>query len=159
MARFSKFMSLADRLDEGSIPEPNSGCLLWERGGVTDGYGTMRWQGKMRGVHILSWEQHNGRPVPPGMCICHKCDVRRCVNPAHLFLGTNAENIADKVRKGRQARHQLARGENNGHARLTAADIQTIRADARKNVDIARAFNVDPSHVSKIRSGDAWRHV
>jgi hypothetical protein len=78
-----------------TIPVPWSGCWLWE-GYVRSGYGRLR--GKS--VHRLAWEEVNG-PIPAGLSICHRCDVRLCCNPEHLFLGTNADNNRDMSAKGR----------------------------------------------------------
>jgi len=80
-------------------------CWLW-RGGVQKsktrgrgGYGWF-WLGKAQHAHRVSWLLHHG-PIPEGKCVLHRCDVRRCVNPAHLWLGTKADNNRDRDAKGR----------------------------------------------------------
>lgn len=90
----------AERLEDNSIPEPNSGCTLWF--GPTDrcGYGQLMVHGRARRATHLSLEQ-DGRAVPRGMCACHKCDTPACINPDHLFVGTQADNLADMRAKGR----------------------------------------------------------
>lgn len=80
-------------------PEALTGCWLWT-GAMQHGYGKIRVVMKDVRAHRASWEIHNG-PIPDGMCVLHKCDTPLCVNPAHLFLGTQQENIADKQSKGR----------------------------------------------------------
>jgi len=88
------------------IPEPNSGCWLWEGATLFNGYGVIGRPGKHNGnvlTHRASWEVHVGS-IPEGMYVLHRCDNRRCVLPDHLFLGTQADNLADMVSKGRSCR-------------------------------------------------------
>jgi hypothetical protein len=80
-----------------------STCWLWKGSKRPNGYGRLQVRGEVNktfGVHRLSWELHNG-PIPSGLFVCHKCDVPLCVNPEHLFLGTQLENMRDRRAKGR----------------------------------------------------------
>ena len=100
-------MTLRERFNKKWTPEPNTGCWLWMAGVDKNGYGKIsakrgRKQAHFR-AHRASWELCFGSP-PEGMLVCHRCDTAGCVNPAHLFLGTNADNMRDKVSKGRQVR-------------------------------------------------------
>jgi hypothetical protein len=85
--------SLADRIAYYSKPEPLTGCHVWH-GALLNGYGILRYQGRHQQAHRLAWTVNRG-PIPAGMILCHRCNVRRCVNPDHLALGTRADNNAD----------------------------------------------------------------
>lgn len=82
------------------VPEPNTGCWLWEGATIRSGYGRHNINGVQMGAHRASWIIHNG-DIPDGMHVCHKCDTPPCVNPDHLFLGTHADNMRDMQAKER----------------------------------------------------------
>jgi len=90
--------TLLERLESRAIPEPNSGCLLWMGSISTAGYGAMSYHGFQEAAHRLAWQAANGA-IPRGLLVCHKCDVRTCINPGHLFLGSHLDNMADRVHK------------------------------------------------------------
>lgn len=102
--------ALAARFFEKTIPEPNSGCLLWTGGSRSgDGYGMIDVAGKTYQAHRVAWQMEHG-PIPSGAYVCHRCDTPACVNVAHLFLGTQRDNVRDAWRKGR-ARNLVADAE------------------------------------------------
>ena len=106
----------------------------------------------MRKAHRVSWEHENG-PIPDGMAVCHKCDTPACVNPDHLFLGTIADNNHDMIRKGR-----MAVGDAHGQAKLSREQILkmlSLRGQMTQRA-IAQIFDINPSHVSRLFSGQAW---
>lgn len=139
----------------GSPEEDDNGCILWLGAQGRGGYGICGWRKKVWSVHRLAWINAHGE-IPNGMHVLHTCDVRHCINPAHLWLGTNADNIADKVRKGRAS---AATGTKNGNAKLTEADARAIRTDARPLREIAAEYGVSETIVSGIRRGTKWRHA
>ena len=143
-------MPLAQRLEFHSIPEPNTGCYLWIGHASRNGYGMVPWENRKISAHRVAWEVFRG-PIPSGMCVCHRCDVRLCVNPDHLFLGTHADNLKDMASKGRARPH--------GRRSLSSSQVAQIRADKRPNVRIAEAFGISPSTVSMIKIGKHHRHV
>ena len=112
------------------MPVPFSGCWLWT-GPSSDGYGDFRIGGKRILAHRLSYELHIG-PIPDGMFVCHKCDVRCCINPAHLFAGTSGDNALDMYAKGRD-RNQYSYRDScpNGH-KYTESTLQLTRRGWRQ---------------------------
>lgn len=149
------------RLEKRSIPEPNSGCLLWlgEISQGDRGYGRIRVGGKkgpLWKTHRAAWACERG-PIPEGLFVCHKCDVRSCINPAHLFLGTNADNMADMKTKGRARPGAI--GEAHHNAKLTAAQVIAIRTDRRKIKDICAEYGIKKSMVCYLRAGKFWKHL
>jgi hypothetical protein len=155
------FKPLIDRL-WSKIDCSKSDCWEWTGYRQRGGYGTMKVNGEMMLSHRASYEIHKG-VIPEGdghhgTCVLHACDNPACVNPEHLFLGTQVENIADRDAKGRVNRPS---GTKNHQAKLSPAEVEQIRSVARYhgvNVDLARRYGVAPAHISAIRSGKVWAH-
>lgn len=133
------------------------GCWLWQGMAWPDGYGAARFRGKKLRAHRMAWMLFRGE-IAPGMVVCHKCDVRACVNPDHLFLGTPAENVQDMLNKGRNRR-----GWENGRAKLTAEQVSRIKRmlaeDRMYMSEIAREFGVSQTTIRAIKTGRTWRDV
>ena len=122
-------------------------CWVWTGALTGPGYGQITVSGRKKTAHRLSWEAYNG-PAPKGMFVCHKCDNRACVNPAHLFLGTHADNMADMARKGRSYH-----GEKHHWAKLSTDDVDEIRrfySNGTPQKVLAREFGVTQGAISQI---------
>jgi hypothetical protein len=142
------------RFDDFILPEPNSGCWLFEGGEENwGGYCRIEINGKRESVHRVAYARYLG-PIPPGMCVCHRCDVRCCVNPDHLFLGTTQENTADRMRKGREAR-----GERQGLAKLTPHQVWEIRQSDLSGRALARQYQVDRATIRSVVKRKTWQHL
>lgn len=141
-----------------SVVKQENGCWLWIGLKNKKGYGQISYKSKMISVHRISWEIHNGK-VLDGMHVCHTCDVRNCVNPAHLFLGTNKDNMQDRALKGRNADKH---GENAGNSKLKEYQILEIRnlylAGTIKS-HLAEKYNVAPSTIKRIVTRQTWNHI
>jgi hypothetical protein len=128
-----------------------SSCWLWIgaiRGGGYGVLGTKRGE-KYANAHHFSWELHYG-PVPEGLQVLHKCDVRHCVNPEHLFVGTAADNMLDKAKKGRNGR-KLTRGD--------VLEIRSAIAKGNSNQILAADFGVTAQLINMIRKRKIWTEV
>lgn len=153
MPRVYKYADAKRRLEQNSIPVPECGCILW-LGRVNDmGYGRMSVNGKSEYVHRTSFALSRGE-IPPESNVLHRCDVPTCINPEHLFIGSHADNVADKVAKGRQLR-----GSDISGSKLTEADVLAIRASALGVNETARQMGVSPMTVSLLRRRKTWAHV
>lgn len=151
------FWSLTDTTYEND-------CWSWIGPKGSHGYGRFCWNGTSNTAHRFAYEQSFG-PIPKGLFACHHCDNPLCVNPIHLFAGTEADNNLDMRLKGRgSAPPDTARkpGEGNPMHKLTDTDIQEIRrrrAAGEKGRYLAKVFNVDPSTICSIHKGRSWTHV
>lgn len=131
--------------------EKSDGCWLW-RGTVAGGYGQCRSAPKVRvAAHRFSYNLHFG-PIPDGLYVCHRCDTPLCVNPAHLFLGTDSDNMRDMVSKGRHPKQRRAY-----RAKLTADQVRQVRHSTESNASLAAGLGVDDNTIANIRKGRTWR--
>ena len=138
-------LSIPEKLEKYSIPVTESGCQIWI-GATVAGYGVLQIGGKVKYAHRLSWEARNG-PIPNKLFVCHRCDIRPCINPDHLFLGTDLENIADMVAKGRHHPPTPRYALNKSDALLAKMMTGSYRS-------IARKFHVSHATISKIKAAD-----
>lgn len=137
--------------------EKTDGCWNWTAGVSEKGYGLFSVNNRNRRAHRVSYEMHC-EPIPPGMQVLHKCDNPRCVRPDHLFLGTGADNMADKVAKGREA-HVGVQGEKHPRAKLTNEQVLAIRSMSGSEGGIAGLFGVSVRAINDIRNRKSWKHI
>lgn len=148
------------RFERLTTPEPNSGCLIWLGSVARAGYGSVSHEGRVRPAHRVAWELAHGRPVPAGLSVCHKCDVRCCVNPDHLFVGTAQENTLDCLRKGRH--HNQTHPEAPHNRKLSDADVHYLRSVYRRRhpqfsiAALARQYGVEWNTMWKAVTGQSF---
>ena len=147
--------TLPERIEHYTKRTP--GCWLWIGYRDPNGYGRLQVDGKPMLAHRLSYEVHNGS-IPVGKHACHKCDNPQCVNPQHIFLGTAADNSADKISKGR-ARFGNSLGSAHGNARLTENAVREIRLSSESENDLAARYGVSGATVGSARRRKTWKHV
>lgn len=135
-----------------ALVQKGADCWLWSGFNNPKGYGNFTIEsGRVVLSHRFAYEISVG-VIPEGSCVLHRCDTPACVNPAHLFIGSKADNNADMMAKGR-----YARGERNGLSKLDDARVQRIRAAVGTHRSIAAEFGVHQSTVTRIKSGVIWR--
>jgi hypothetical protein len=149
--------SLKERLFAKCEPDPKSGCWNWRGATQHSGHGHIFAEPPGRRsvmAHRASWEIIHG-PIPEGLCILHKCDNPRCINPDHLCLGTKADNSQDMVSKRRQKR-----GSELPHSKLTVEDVRLIRASRDSESSLALRYGVAQSTIHEARTGlRYWKYV
>lgn len=162
----SRKLSVRERFNRSWIEDPQTGCWLW-KGYLSCGYGQIRITTNPKDAselaHRASWRLHNGE-IPPGMMVCHRCDVRHCVNPLHLFLGTGKDNMRDAASKGRmnwkpgEARN-IPIGSKHHSAKVTEDDVRAMRSSAEGCAALSRRYGITKTTASKIKRGLLWQHV
>jgi hypothetical protein len=145
--------TIIETCDSLTMPEPNTGCLLWLGGATGDGYPSTSLDGKPMGAHRAAYATFVG-PLTKNAVVRHKCNTPMCVNPAHLLAGSHLDNVADAVAL---ARHP--HGDSHGRRRLSSADVRDIRdrhdgGEARSS--IARDYGIKPETVRKIVKREIW---
>jgi len=154
----SRSQTAEQRFDARHAANPETGCWIWRGTIGHDKRGNQRGQLRVNAritlAHRFSYERFVG-PIPAGLLVCHHCDNTLCVNPDHLFVGTQADNMQDMLAKERGAQ---PRGELNGKSNLTRETVLAIHAliGTRSNSSIARLCGTTPSNVGNIARGDSW---
>lgn len=151
-------LTLQERIENLSIPEPNSGCWLWMGSLNALGYGsiTMRPE-RSKLAHRMSWAAFRG-PILGGQNVLHKCDVRCCVNPEHLFLGSHSDNMKDMYAKGRH-RIIAARTKATKGSRLTDDEVRQIRSTPKHTRGVAKKFGISRDYARQIRNLKHYKHI
>ena len=136
-------------------------CWVWLRP-AKRGYGVISVNNKLQYVHRVSYQIHKG-PIPEGMVVMHSCDNRACINPAHLSVGTQEDNLNDMRLKGRGSPPpRQGFGNRSPNHKLSEVEVMEIRRmltdRTLKAKEIAAKFKVNPSAISKIKHGTRWGH-
>lgn len=146
----ARFLSHVDRSNEG--------CWNWNGIENSNGYGRFSINDRHELSHRVSYRIFFGE-IPEGLNVCHQCDNRKCVNPDHLWLGSQSENLIDASAKGRMKRPDT-RADRNGNTSLTWEKVHAIRDMHGRGVrkfHIAKLFNVSPSTISNITNHETWK--
>ena len=145
-----------ERIESKVEKIPEAGCWIWMGATQVRGYGELISHNRKRLAHRASYEAFIGE-IPKGMYVCHSCDNVYCVNPAHLFLGTQKQNLQDMAKKGRSTI-----GERNPRAKLNEMQVKNIKYSLSLGTSvslIAKQHNVTSGAISLIKQGKRWNHV
>lgn len=151
---------LRTRFESKYEPVTETGCWLWLGGVVSPlGHGTLRNEEQRHELaHRISYRLNVG-PIPDGMQVLHRCDVGGCVNPTHLFLGTQGDNMRDMVAKGRENRSRNVKGESHPLAKLKESQVREIRASDEASVVLAKRYGVSRTQITAVRLGRSWKSI
>jgi len=145
-----------DRVLRNIEVDGETGCWNWKKCTSVDGYGRVQWRGDNIGAHRLSWMLFNGK-IKDGLCVCHVCDNRKCVNPEHLWLGTQTENIADMDAKGRRREYGRDSSPLAKLDRKTVLEIRKTWSPAKGRADeFSDRYGVSRTQIYRILSGASW---
>jgi hypothetical protein len=136
-------------------------CWEWIGPKRPNGYGQISRETRAEGSmasHRFSWELANGKSIPDGMVVMHKCDNPSCVNPNHLSIGTYRDNMIDMMQKGRKKTVSI-KGEENARSIINEEVVREIRSSSLSHAELGRKFGVSPNCIRGVRIGRTWSHV
>ena len=160
------------KIDKSPGHGPAGTCWVWTASTNKDGYGSFGLDGRVQLAHRVAYQIHTGE-IPDDLCVLHSCDNPPCVNPAHLSIGTQQDNMVQRSARGRTADGDRSgsrthpesrpRGERNGNARLTERDVREIlgwwaTGDATQR-QLARVYGASDGQIHKIVHRKRWKHV
>lgn len=152
-----KKMNLQQRLIQNSSINKQTGCWIWEQKKRINGYGCISVNNKTYFAHRISAVVFKNFDINSNLFVLHKCDNHECINPEHLFIGTQKDNIQDMIQKGRCSNRK---GELNNRAKLLKEDILLIRKLYKNNIysqhKLAKRFNITQQHISRIITNKTW---
>jgi hypothetical protein len=176
MPRHTK--TLKERFDEKWVPVPESGCWIWIGSCDPHGYARLSLNGFMALAHRVAVVLYKKAVLNRRIVVIHKCNIRSCVNPEHLYAGTRQDQVAHMQEHGLFAKGESVgtygtprdeeikiacslanRGEGNGMAKLTEQDILAIRASEGAHTEIAAVFGVSDGCICNIRNRKTWKHI
>lgn len=147
---------------KAKVLEGLDACWEWQAGLLGNGYGQFKLNGAPTYAHRIAWELTNG-PVPERRNVLHRCDNKLCINPAHLFIGTQKENVADAIEKGRREPIiESRRGEKSNWAKVTEKEVLEIREMGRRGYSqrvIGEKFGISRPAVNLIINRKNWKHI
>ena len=151
-------MALAAKYHErltAKIRTTDNGCWQWTGSTSRLGYGNFWVEGKCEKAHRAAYMHWVG-PIPDGMIVRHKCDNRGCVNPEHLLIGTQQDNMNDMKARGRSRKN---RGEDSPNVKLNASDVYAIRSHGGMLKDISKQYGISIAQAHRIRTRTSWSHL
>ena len=168
--RFGRYVYLNNVYNNANNSNNNknhikNNCWCWMGTRNDRGYGVIGNGTRKKGVskaHRVSYELFHFTKLEKDKCVCHACDNPACVNPQHLFVGTQADNVADMIAKGRNVLPPVRKGKKSNSAKLNNKKIRQIRKLARDGFlsrKIAREFEVSKTTIFQIVKRKSWRHV
>jgi hypothetical protein len=136
---------------------PWTGCWIWTGWSDENGYGKLSNNLTRMRAHRWTYELFKGK-IKKGAVICHTCDITACVNPDHLYEGTQADNVRDRVLRGRGGSHKIA-GENSKNSKLKKEDVWEIRSSKQTLSFLAKKFGIGTSQVHRIKTNKSWKGI
>jgi hypothetical protein len=135
-------------------------CWLWTASKYHHGYGCFHFRGRMWQAHRVAWILYESE-IPDGLYVLHRCNVKSCVRPSHLYLGSQDDNMKDAVRAGVMKGRRVPQGSEHGMSKLSDADVLEIRRrhPSTPATELAREFDVSWGMIYRILRRSSWKHI